>query len=319
MNSSIQAPCNRDVVLRMLLASILASPGCLTAASLVSSSFYSGSLNSLSLTELQSSVAPLISFSNVGVQELRSGYIAQRYDAAFVNIDVVGAGLAEVPETGSVQLEAHTINQDGTFYEVTDQANWTETSPAIANLSAGLLQADVVGLDTIAPVSVTWFGKTASRDLTVLNTIADNFSTAPYNFAGDGIPDDWQLQYYPAGSTNADPMALSIDGRRENYFYYFFDLDPTQLNTSGAAASVVVEHNNQRYLGLEINRRKDLPTSLSFAVRFGDDVPVANGVANGVLVYNTDNPDGTVTEVWRDATPISATRFGLVDVAFNNL
>jgi len=56
----------------------------------------------------------------------------------------------------------------------------------------------------------------------VLDTIADNFGT----YAGDGLGDDWQVQYFGPNNPNAAPGFISDGSGLTNLFKYTAGLAP---------------------------------------------------------------------------------------------
>ena len=79
-----------------------------------------------------------------------------------------------------------------------------------------LTTAATVYQDTAAVVQVTYQTLTDTLNLTVLNTLPDNFST----YAADGIDDDWQVLYFGLGNPNAGPL-IDPDYDGQNNLFEF--------------------------------------------------------------------------------------------------
>jgi hypothetical protein len=81
--------------------------------------------------------------------------------------------------------------------------------------------------DTPATVEGTFGGFIGTLNLTVLNVNADDFGA----YAGDGIGDDWQVQFFGFDNPEAAP-AFDPDGDGEtNAFEYTAGLVPTDPNS----------------------------------------------------------------------------------------
>jgi hypothetical protein len=103
-------------------------------------------------------------------------------------------------------------------------------SGPIASVSGGgLATAATVYQNTAATVGGTFQGRTGALGLTVINLNSDDFG--PY--VADGLPDDWQVQYF--GPTNASgkggPNADYSGTGQNNLFKYIAGLNPTDPNS----------------------------------------------------------------------------------------
>jgi hypothetical protein len=151
----------------------------------------------------------------------KSGYIAQLYDVSGL---LVNSATPDVNETETLQLAAWQLLDDATFL-ATDASTvaWGIVSGPITDVSAsGLATAGPVFQNTSATVQGTFGGFTGSLNLTVLDSIPDNFGA----YAGDGIGDDWQVQYFGENNPLAAP-ALDPDGDGQtNQFEFTAGLIP---------------------------------------------------------------------------------------------
>ena len=97
------------------------------------------------------------------------------------------------------------------------------SGPLTSISSSGLATAGAVFQNTAAIVQGISNGFTGSLSLTVLNTTPDNFGS----YAGDGLGDDWQVQFFGLNNPNAAPL-LDPDGDGQtNAFEFTAGLVPT--------------------------------------------------------------------------------------------
>ena len=164
----------------------------------------------------------------------RHGFLGQIYER-------VGLGLVAMPatvdESDTRQIFGGDAIDDGTLLSVVPGGSitWSIQSGPLAGISAtGLVTADVVALDTPAMIQGTLGPDTAMLTMTVLDTIADNFGS----YAGDGLPDDFQVQFFGFDNPLAAPE-LDVDGDGQtNYFEWVAGLSPV----NGAARFVTELH-----------------------------------------------------------------------------
>jgi len=157
---------------------------------------------------------------------LLQGYTGQLYDPASLSLT---ATPATVSENTATQLSAVSVNDDGTTASVpAPEVLWTIVSgPVLQISSGGLVATGAVFADSTAGIRGQWRGLTGFTGLTILDTDADNY----HNYAGDGVPDAWQVNYFgpdnPEGEAGADPDA---DGQ-DNAFEYRTGLLPNDASS----------------------------------------------------------------------------------------
>jgi hypothetical protein len=152
----------------------------------------------------------------------KHGFIAQLYEVAGL---AVIAAAAEVNETETLQLDARLLLDDTTFLTADAAAvDWSVQSGPLTGIdAAGVATAGPVYQDTAATVDGTLAGFTGSLEITVINSIPDNFGS----YAGDDLGDDWQIQYFGLDNPDAAP-ALDPDGDgQDNRFEFIAGLIPT--------------------------------------------------------------------------------------------
>lgn len=163
----------------------------------------------------------------------RSGYAGQLLDATAITVT---ASPSTVNEASSRQLSATLIHDDSTTSPLAPGSlTWNVQSGPLAGISpTGLASAAPVYQHTSAVARGTWQSLTATTTLTVLNVLPDNFST----YAGDGLPDDWQVLYFGIGNPLAAPL-LDPDGDGlNNRFEFHACLVPTdRLSTFSVSIS----------------------------------------------------------------------------------
>ena len=153
---------------------------------------------------------------------MKSGYVGQLYDLTGL---VVSAASSTVNETGTLQLSAAQLLDDTSTLAVNaTSVTWGVVSGPITGISlAGLATAATVYQNTPATVQGTLGGFTGTLNLSVLDTIPDNFGS----YAGDGVGDDWQVQYFGLDNPNAGPNVDFSRTGQTNLFKYVAGLDPT--------------------------------------------------------------------------------------------
>lgn len=140
-----------------------------------------------------------------------------------MEIETVQVSTATVPESAETFLSPLITMTDGTrLSEPAAEIEWTVTGGPLLDAKDGNVKAVSVYQDTPAGIEALVSGLYAGISLTVQETTGDNFG--PY--AGDSIPDTWQVQIFgpdnPRGHGSADPDG---DGQ-DNLFEYTAGLDP---------------------------------------------------------------------------------------------
>ena len=176
-----------------------------------------------------------ISSAATPAKEAKSGYIGQLYDITGL---VLNAGSGSVNETATLQLAAWHLLDDATFLAVSaGSVTWGVTSGPITSISAGgIATAGVVYQNTPATVQGSLGGFTGALNLTVLDTIRDNFGS----YAGDGVGDDWQVQYFGLNNPDAAPNVDFDRTGQTNFFKYVAGLNPLDRNAPDSIFSLVI-------------------------------------------------------------------------------
>ena len=157
----------------------------------------------------------------------KAGYIAQLYDVTGLTLT---AAQLTVNEGTTDQLAAWQALDDATFLAVpAASVGWGVTSgPLSAINTAGLATAAIVYQDAAATAQGSYLGQTGTVALTVKNVNNDDFGA----YAGDGIDDAWQIQYFgQPPNANAGPN-VDFDGTGQtNLFKYIAGLNPLDPNS----------------------------------------------------------------------------------------
>jgi hypothetical protein len=152
----------------------------------------------------------------------KSGYAGQLYDVTSLTL---AANPATLDEGGSRQLSATATLDDASLLVPNPSAvAWSVlTGPLSGISSAGLATAATsVYQDTTATVQGVLGGLTATLGLAVLDSAKDNYGS----YAGDGIDDSWQFQYFGLGNPQAAPLVDPDGDGQNNHFEFTAGLVP---------------------------------------------------------------------------------------------
>jgi hypothetical protein len=137
----------------------------------------------------------------------------------------IGQPVGGVPERENAALTAWSLLDDETYLRIEPHhVDWgLAVQPIVSISDGGVATAGSVFADTVGTVSASFAGFTAEADLPVLNVTTDDFGT----YAGDGLADDWQVQYFGEDNPDAAPT-LDPDGDEQtNLFEFTAGLVPT--------------------------------------------------------------------------------------------
>jgi len=154
-------------------------------------------------------------------ESAKSGYVGQLYDITGL---LVNAPASTVNETGTLQLAAWQFLDDTSLLAVSaNSVTWGVVSGPVTGISlAGLATAGTVYQNTPATVQGAFGGFTGTLNLSVLDTIPDNFGS----YAGDGLDDAWQVQYFGQNNPLAAPNVDASGTGQTNLFKYIAGLNP---------------------------------------------------------------------------------------------
>lgn len=189
---------------------------------------------------------------------LRSGYAGQLSDVvALIEIGIeLSASQLTINEGGTLQLSASVLYDDTSTAPLdAGSIAWSVQSGPLSSIDAnGLVTAAAVYQNTAAVAQGSYQSFSDTLNLTVLNTLPDNFS----GYAADGIDDDWQVLYFnQPPNANAAPLADPDHDGQNNLFEFTAGLVPTDPQSRFLinAASVSGQPSQKRVI---------------FSPRFGD-------------------------------------------------
>jgi hypothetical protein len=148
-------------------------------------------------------------------QTSKAGYLGQITEVTALQL---AATPTSMNETATRQLSAAQLLDDDSLKTLAAaDMSWSVASGPLTGISTnGLAAAATVYQNTVATAQGEYAGATGILDLTVLDSIPDNFGS----YAGDGLADDWQNQYFSGTPANAGPL-LDPDGDGQNNAFEF--------------------------------------------------------------------------------------------------
>lgn len=163
-----------------------------------------------------------ISTDVIAAATARSGYIGQLYEVTGLTLT---SASPTVNETTTVQLTASQALDDATFLAVSAASvAWSvQSGPLTGVNTSGVATAGTVYQNTAATAQGVYLGNTGTAGLTVVNTLPDNFGS----YAGDGLDDAWQNQYFGLNNPNAAPLIDPDGDGQDNLFEFTAGLVPT--------------------------------------------------------------------------------------------
>ena len=159
-------------------------------------------------------------------ETLKSGYAAQLYDVTGL---MLTAATLTVNEGATNQLAAWQTLDDLSLLAVPAAGvTWSVPSGPMSINVSGLATAGAVYQNTAATAQGIYRGQTGTLGLTVVNTQPDNLG--PY--AGDGLDDAWQVQFFGLPpNANGGPLVDADQDGFDNLFEYRAGLLPTDASS----------------------------------------------------------------------------------------
>lgn len=149
------------------------------------------------------------------LETVKHGYMGQLTEVTALQL---AATPVTVGETATRQLSAAQVLDDLTTVALpASSVSWSVQSGPLSSINAsGLATASTVYENTTATAKGIYAGLTGTLDLTVTDSITDNYGS----YAGDNIGDDWQFQYFGLDNANAAPL-VDLDGDGQNNAFEF--------------------------------------------------------------------------------------------------
>ena len=164
----------------------------------------------------------------------KNGYLGQLYEVTALQIS---ASPTTVNEGATRQLAATQLLDDLTTIVVpVGSITWSVQNGPITGINtSGLVTAGTVYQNTLATAQGSFAGNSGTLGLTVVNVNIDDYGT----YAGDGLDDAWQVQYFgQPPNAHAAPSYVSDGSGLTNLFKYTAGLVP---NNAASTFSVLVQ------------------------------------------------------------------------------
>jgi hypothetical protein len=257
-------------------------------------------------------VAGQVSDGNPYIGKL--GFVGQLYETVSLS---VSADPATVDEASTRQMAATATLDDATLLAVDpSKVDWSVDSGPLTSVSgSGLAIADTVYADSDAVVAAAYQGEQGQLTVTVLNVNSDDFGT----YAQDGLPDEWQVEFFGEDNAQADPLSDPDADRLVNLSEFGLGSDPTnRLSGLGRIPGPTLDPDggSEEFLTIAFKRRP-APAAVTYVVEVSADLATwtaAQQVGNPSL----QDGDGLVTVTYRDTVSMdqaAGPRFIRVEIA----
>jgi hypothetical protein len=269
-----------------LATSLHAGPRTSSSYRIVADSLDKGGAGSSSAAYSHSgSVGDVVGISTAPTATAKQGYLGQIYEITTLQLAAASASLNEL---ATLQLSATPLLDDLTTLVLTPQeVAWSVQSGAFTSVDVnGLATAAAVYQTTAATAQGSYGGRTGLLNLSVLESIADNFDS----YAGDRISDVWQVQYFGIDNPLGSPAADADYDRLNTFLEYATDTHPLALNTAPLTSSMAVPGSEMQ---LKFPYRTDV-SDLHYIVQRSTDLKAPGG--GWVEVYRYEADTGLSTE-----------------------
>ena len=233
---------------------------------------------------------------------VKSGFEGQRFEIIGF---VLSANPTTINEGGTLQLSGGQLLDDATTLALpAASVAWSVAGGPLTGINAsGLATAGIVYQNTAATAQGIYSGSTSTLALTVVNVNTDDL----VGYAGDGIDDAWQVQYFgQPPNANAAPNVDFDHTGQTNLFKYIAGLNP--LDPNSRFALTIAQTPDPAHPGQFLAGQKNLIFNPRFAGRTytvfsktdlaaGSFVPLANPSAPG-----DNGPERTITDLSASGT-----------------
>ena len=215
----------RSVALQVTFLALTLCASTTFAGTLVTSSIDGGGQRATSASyTMDGSVGGIAGISTVASppETAKHGYIGQLTEV----VSMLATGTpAFVNETATSQLSGTATLDDSSVTALNgSDISWILPAYPVASIDgAGLATASAVYASTNGTFAGSYLGTSGSGQLFVIDSISDNYGS----YAGDNLPDSWQVGYFGLNNPNAAPTADADATGQNNLFKYTAGLDPT--------------------------------------------------------------------------------------------
>lgn len=158
--------------------------------------------------------------SNTGSTANKAGSVAQLYEPTGF---VLSADPPEVAEEQNLVVRPFLVLDDSSLLVISPAAlAWSAVSGPVGVSPSGVVTGQAVASDTPATLSANDSAFSATLDLTVKNSLTDNFGS----YSGDGLEDDWQVLHFGEDNPLASPEADADGDGQDNRFEFSAGLLP---------------------------------------------------------------------------------------------
>jgi hypothetical protein len=168
------------------------------------------------------SLGGITGISTAGAAVAKAGYLGQLTQVTALQL---AATPTTVDETATRQLSAaHLLDDDSLNLLAATDVTWSVAGGPLSGIdTSGLATAATVCQNTAATAQGTYAGASGTLELTVLDSIPDNFGT----YAGDSLADDWQFANFGLDNPLAAPTQDPDGDGQNNAFEFTAGLVPT--------------------------------------------------------------------------------------------
>ena len=220
-------------------------------------------------------------------ETLRHGYIGQLTDVK--SLTVVPQDPA-IDEGDSQPLQARAVLDDDSVTMLAgNEVSWSiAVFPLLSISTSGVATATNVYEDTTASVTGLYAGVEGEGSFLVVDVDDDNFGT----YAGDGLPDGWQVGYFGIGSLEAGPTNNVDTDPFDNMGEWIADTIPTDSNSFFFVTSI------SNAVPDDMKVSFDSSSSRRYSLEVTTNLMVIDEHFSWVPVPGQENLLGTGSEYW---------------------
>ncbi len=233
------------------------------------------------------------------VYVVKGGPAAQLYDIVDLRIT---ADPDPVDEGNATQLAAEAIADDDTKLEVaSSEVGWSADTAIDAITAEGLATSESVFEDTLVVITGSYLSVESVGDLTVANVNFDDFGT----YAGDGLPDGWQVLHFGFDDPDAAPEVDPDKDGLENLIEFALDGVPVDAGSGIALLPVPTAEPDGGDDFLTITfRKRESPAEVTYIVEVESDLSSESWTPVDPVSVGPPDPGGFVIATYRDTIAI---------------